>query len=215
MVERDAYSEPSRHTFTSTRVESALTTETPTPCRPPDTLYPSPPNLPPACRMVRTTSTVGIFSFGMLVHRNAAAVVHHRDGVVGMYPHLDPVAVAGQRLVHGVVHHLVHQMVQAARPRGTNVHARALAHRLEPFEYLNVRTIVMVRFVHHRHAPFTVRCLTGTPACGMRENAAEQGARERGRRRTANLEIISQQRTVTAKFTAFEGMERPSKRRSP
>ena len=33
-----AYSLPSRLTHTSTRVESAFTTDTPTPCRPPDTL---------------------------------------------------------------------------------------------------------------------------------------------------------------------------------
>lgn len=29
------------------------------PCNPPDTLYPPPPNLPPACRIVNTTSTAG------------------------------------------------------------------------------------------------------------------------------------------------------------
>ena len=38
------------------RLDRALTTDTPTPCKPPDTLYPSPPNFPPACRTVRTTS---------------------------------------------------------------------------------------------------------------------------------------------------------------
>ena len=47
---------PSRSISTSTRAESALTTEMPTPWRPPDTLYPSPPNLPPACSTVSTTS---------------------------------------------------------------------------------------------------------------------------------------------------------------
>ena len=38
---------------------SALTTLTPTPCRPPDTLYPlpCPPNLPPACSTVSTVSS--------------------------------------------------------------------------------------------------------------------------------------------------------------
>jgi len=40
------------------RVDRAFTTEEPTPCRPPETAYAPPPNLPPACRIVSTTSTV-------------------------------------------------------------------------------------------------------------------------------------------------------------
>src|SRR5690348_18356619 len=38
--------------------DNALTTETPTPCKPPDTLYELASNLPPACRTVMTTSAV-------------------------------------------------------------------------------------------------------------------------------------------------------------
>ena len=41
--------------------ESALTHETPTPCRPPETLYESLSNLPPACSVVMTTSSAGFF----------------------------------------------------------------------------------------------------------------------------------------------------------
>ena len=36
------------HTFTSNHSERALTTDAPTPCKPPETLYPPPPNFPPA-----------------------------------------------------------------------------------------------------------------------------------------------------------------------
>src|ERR1019366_2139863 len=36
--------------------DSALTTETPTPCRPPDTLYETSSNLPPECSTVMITS---------------------------------------------------------------------------------------------------------------------------------------------------------------
>mmetsp|Transcript_1233 Transcript_1233/g.4074 ORF Transcript_1233/g.4074 Transcript_1233/m.4074 type:complete len:250 (+) Transcript_1233:1539-2288(+) len=52
------YSFCPRHTVTSVVSESALTTEIPTPCNPPDTWYPlsSPPNFPPACSTVRTVS---------------------------------------------------------------------------------------------------------------------------------------------------------------
>ena len=38
---------PSRSTSTMSRRDRALTTDTPTPWRPPETLYPVPPNLPP------------------------------------------------------------------------------------------------------------------------------------------------------------------------
>ena len=45
--------------------------------------------------------------------RDAAAVVHHRDRAVGVERHLDLVAIAGQSLVDGVVHHLIDHVVQA------------------------------------------------------------------------------------------------------
>ncbi|OPZ49222.1 MAG: hypothetical protein BWY91_03117 [bacterium ADurb.BinA028] len=61
---------PFWRTSTSRRLDRALTTDEPTPCRPPDTLYPPPPNLPPACNWVSTSSTaltpsVGWMSVGM------------------------------------------------------------------------------------------------------------------------------------------------------
>ena len=46
-------------TSMSIRDDSALTTESPTPCRPPVATYEPPPNLPPACSLVATTSTPG------------------------------------------------------------------------------------------------------------------------------------------------------------
>ncbi len=50
----------------------------------------------------------------------------------------DVVAVAGQRFVDGVVHHLEHQVVQAgAIGRVANVHAGALAHGLQAFQDLD------------------------------------------------------------------------------
>ena len=48
---------PARSTSTSRRADSALTTEAPTPCRPPAAPYEPPPNLPPACSLVITNST--------------------------------------------------------------------------------------------------------------------------------------------------------------
>ena len=48
---------PSRSTSMSSRDASALTTEAPTPCSPPEAVYDPPPNLPPACSLVITSST--------------------------------------------------------------------------------------------------------------------------------------------------------------
>ena len=49
--------DPLRSTSTSSREDSALTTEEPTPCSPPVALYVPEPNFPPACNLVKTTST--------------------------------------------------------------------------------------------------------------------------------------------------------------
>src|ERR1700719_4790060 len=53
---------PSRQISRSSQSESALTTETSTPCKPPETLYESLSNFPPACSTVITTSAAGFFS---------------------------------------------------------------------------------------------------------------------------------------------------------
>jgi hypothetical protein len=48
-------------------------------------------------------------------------------------------AVPGQRFVDRVVHHLEHQVVQAGAVGGVaDVHARAFAHRFQPFQNLNL-----------------------------------------------------------------------------
>ena len=41
--------------------DRAFTTEAPTPCNPPDAPYAPPPNFPPACSSVRTTSRAETF----------------------------------------------------------------------------------------------------------------------------------------------------------
>src|SRR5205807_6889399 len=57
--------DPSRSTSTVSLCDSAFTTETPTPCSPPEIRYPPPPNLPPAFSVVRTTSRAGRRSFDL------------------------------------------------------------------------------------------------------------------------------------------------------
>ena len=81
---------------------------------------------------------------GVLGHGDAAAVVHHGDGVVSVDGHRDLGAEARERLVHGVVHDLVDEVVESARARGADVHARALAHRLKALEDLDLAGVVCV-----------------------------------------------------------------------
>ena len=74
-----------------------------------------------------------------LVHvgRNAAAVVDDADRVVEMNRDVDFGAVAGERFVDRVVDDLVNQVMQTGRPRGADVHRRALANRFKAFEDLD------------------------------------------------------------------------------
>src|ERR1700732_1496358 len=57
-----SHTSPSRQISSSSLSASAFTTETPTPCSPPETLYVSLSNFPPACNTVITTSAAGFFS---------------------------------------------------------------------------------------------------------------------------------------------------------
>ena len=77
----------------------------------------------------------------MHIHRQATPVVHHLDGAVEMQRDFDIAAEPGQDLVDTVVQNLLQQVVW---PGGVRVHARASAHRLEPFQQLHgVRGIAL------------------------------------------------------------------------
>ena len=69
---------------------------------------------------------------------NAAAVVAHRGGTVFPQHHNNAVAMARQGFINRVINNFVHQMVQAPRPGGADVHARALAYGLKPLQHLNL-----------------------------------------------------------------------------
>ncbi len=69
------------------------------------------------------------------VDGNAAAVVAHGDGAVGVEHDLDRGGVAGKRLVDGVVDDLVDHVVQAGAVVGVaDIHARPLAHGVEALQ---------------------------------------------------------------------------------
>ena len=81
----------------------------------------------------------------LLHHRDgdAAAVVDDGDRVVGVDRDRDLGAEAGQRLVDGVVDDLVDEVVQAHHAGRADVHARALADRLEALEDGDVLRVVV------------------------------------------------------------------------
>ncbi len=76
------------------------------------------------------------------VDRDAAAVVANGDRIVVVELHLDAGGVARHRLVHGVVEHLGHEVVQRPLVGAADIHARALADGLQPFQHLDGRCVV-------------------------------------------------------------------------
>ncbi len=74
----------------------------------------------------------------MRIDRNAAAVVGDGNETVGFHFDLDPVGVAGQRLVHGVVDDFGEQVMQRLLVGPADIHAGAAAYRLEPLEDFDV-----------------------------------------------------------------------------
>ena len=78
----------------------------------------------------------------VLVHGDAAAVVLHAHSAVGEQRHVDGVGFPGERLVDGVVHDLVDQVMQAPLARRADVHPRSLTDRFEALEYRDRTCIV-------------------------------------------------------------------------
>jgi hypothetical protein len=72
------------------------------------------------------------------VDRHAAAVVAHRGRAVAVQDHLDPVAIARERLVDRIVDDLVDHVMQAGAVVGVaDIHARTLAHGFEAAQHLD------------------------------------------------------------------------------
>ena len=82
---------------------------------------------------------------GLGVHRNAPAVVAHRQAAVLVDGHLDAAAVTRHRLVDAVVHHLPEEVMQPGLSRGADVHRGPDPHGLETLEDLDVSAGVLVR----------------------------------------------------------------------
>ena len=68
----------------------------------------------------------------MNIHRDAASVVADGNRAVHMNGHFNLIAMTRQMFVHGIVQHLADAMMQRAFIRAADVHARLLAHSLQP-----------------------------------------------------------------------------------
>ena len=75
-------------------------------------------------------------------HREAAPVIHDGTAAVLVQRHDNFRTESSQRFIHRVVHDLVDQMVKAALVRGADIHARTLAHRLQPFQHLDLVFVI-------------------------------------------------------------------------
>ena len=96
----------------------------------------------------------------MRIDRNAAAVVGNRQEAVGVKLDLDEGGMAGHRLVHRIVDDLGEEMVQRLLVGAADIHARPPAHRLQPFQYLDVGCTIALAAVLGRH---------GSLGCGLHE----------------------------------------------
>ena len=81
---------------------------------------------------------------GMDAHGDAAAVVHDPDDIPFQDIHQNPVAVACQRLVNGVVHDFVDQVVQAGGAGGADIHAGAFPHGLQALQHLDLVFVILI-----------------------------------------------------------------------
>src|SRR5690554_7896809 len=88
------------------------------------------------------------YFFFMDIHRDTTAVILDRDGLIGVDDHADFRAVTRQSLVDGVIHQFKDHVVQAGAIVGiADVHARALAHRIQSLKDFDTGGTV-VRFTH-------------------------------------------------------------------
>ena len=81
---------------------------------------------------------------GMHIRRYTATVVGHGSRAISTKNHNDSVAMPSQGLIHRVVHHLVHQVMQTPGSGSADVHARAFPDGLKPLQHLNLFSAVFV-----------------------------------------------------------------------
>ena len=82
------------------------------------------------------------------VSRHAPAIVPNAGRAILMQGYLHLISKIIGRLINGVVNDFPQQMMQAAGPGGTNVHARTVPDRVQFLEHLNIFRCILLRHVH-------------------------------------------------------------------
>ena len=77
--------------------------------------------------------------FGMVVDRNAAAVVGDAAKAVLLERYVDEAGVARHGFVHGIVDHLGEKVMQTGLVCASDIHAGPPPHRFQPFEHFDRR----------------------------------------------------------------------------
>ncbi len=126
------------------------------------------------------------------VDGNAAAVVDNGDGVVDVDGDVDLLGISGQRLVDGIVDHLIDQVVQAHLAGRANVHGGTQADCLKAFEdpdiFAGIAAVVAVSaifagrrryFSRHRY-PIAMGLQSGLPGGSDCEAIAASPAGTKG-----------------------------------
>ncbi len=75
----------------------------------------------------------------MHVHRNAAAIVDHGDGIVDVNRDVDFGAIPGQSFVHRVIDYFVDEMMQARFAGRPDIHRGPQPDCFEAFQNLDRR----------------------------------------------------------------------------
>ena len=81
------------------------------------------------------------------IHRDATSVVLNSDAVVLIDCNFNVCTESGQSFVDGVVHRLIHEVMEALFADITDVHGRTLAHGFKSFEDLDVTRAVIRAFL--------------------------------------------------------------------
>ena len=93
----------------------------------------------------------GAVHLGMNAHGEAAAVIHNGHGAVLIERHQNIFAIAGQRLVYGVVDDLIDQMMQSALVGGAYIHTGAAAHGLQALKHLYLTLVIVIFLIVSSH----------------------------------------------------------------
>ncbi len=92
---------------------------------------------------------------GVTINRNSTPVVRYGNAVVKVDGHIDLITVARDGLIHTVVDHFEHQVVQTLSPGLANIHTRSHSDCIEPLQNNDtVRPIFVYRGRHtllHAH----------------------------------------------------------------